>query len=173
VNVLTIRRLGDPVLREPARAVETYDAALQRLSEQMLEAMYAAPGVGLAANQIGLSVRMFVYDPGDGSGHGTVCNPVLSGLDGEQEEDEGCLSIPGLYYATKRALHVRLDGTGLDGGPLSLEGEGLLARIFQHETDHLNGMLFIDRLSQTDRRAALAAFRDMELESRPPRPGAE
>ena len=69
--------------------------------------MYAAPGVGLAANQIGLSVRMFVYDPSDGAGPGVVCNPVLSGLEGEQDEDEGCLSIPGLYYATKRALRVR------------------------------------------------------------------
>lgn len=170
--MVTIRRLGDPVLREPARDVETFDASLRRLSEQMLEAMYAAPGVGLAANQIGLTIRMFVYDPGNGSGPGTVCNPALSGLEGEQAEDEGCLSIPGLYFATTRALRVRLVGTGLDGRPLSLEGEGLLARIFQHEIDHLNGMLFIDRLSEPDRRAALAAFRDLDLESRPPRTGA-
>jgi peptide deformylase len=164
-----IRQIGDPVLREPCRDVEVFDDALRSLARDMTEAMYAAPGVGLAANQVGLSLRMFVYDAGDGSGPGAVANPEVALLDGEQNEEEGCLSMSGVYRPTVRALRARLTGSDLAGAPVSIEAEGLLARIFQHETDHLNGMLYIDRLSEDDRRSALAEYRDLELNAARPR----
>jgi peptide deformylase len=166
VTDLPIRILGDPVLREPARDVESFDAALGMLRDDMLETMYKAPGVGLAAPQVGLAIRFFVYDPGDGSGPGAVANPLLVLHEDEQEEDEGCLSIPGLYFATKRALRVQLEGRDVDGNRVELEGSELLARIFQHETDHLNGVLFIDRLGARERREAMRAIREQELGGR-------
>jgi peptide deformylase len=169
VSAQPIRQLGDPVLREPCRDVEVFDELMHRLYEDMLEAMYQAPGVGLAAPQIGLSLRFFVYDANDGNGPGAVANPVLSELEGEQVEDEGCLSIPGLWYPTVRATRVRLTGQDVEGRPVALEAEGLPARIFQHETDHVNGMLFIDRLSEEDRRQAMADLRDRDLGARPGR----
>jgi peptide deformylase len=173
VSVLPIRRLGDPVLREPCREVEMFDDLLSRVYEDMLETMYHAPGVGLAAPQIGLSLRFFVYDANDGSGPGAVANPVLSEPAGEQIDEEGCLSIPGLWYLTPRAQGVRLTGQDLRGDPISVDAEGLLARIFQHETDHLGGLLFIDRLSEEDRRRAMAEMREWDLGARPgpPRQG--
>ena len=175
MTILPIRRLGDPVLREPSQDVEAFDDFLKRLYEDMLETMYDAPGVGLAAPQVGLSLRFCVFDARDGSGPHAVANPVLSGLDGSQEEDEGCLSIPGLWYRTTRALRARVDGLDLNGSPVSLEGEELVARIFQHETDHLAGTLFIDRLSKGERRKTLAELRERELNplSKPPRPDEE
>ena len=167
MSVLPIRKLGDPVLREPCREVDAFDEILRRVYQDMLETMYEAPGVGLAAPQVGLSLRFFVYDPHDGSGPGAVANPVLTELEGEQAEEEGCLSIPGLWYVTTRAPSVRLSGRDVEGNPLSLEAEGLLARIFQHETDHLNGILFIDRLPEEDRRRAMAEMRERDLGARP------
>jgi peptide deformylase len=164
-----IRQIGDPVLREACRDVEVFDENLQSLAKDMTEAMYAAPGVGLAANQVGLSLRLFVYDAGEGSGPGAIANPVVTLLGGEQNEEEGCLSISGVYRPTVRALHARVDGVDLSGEPVSIEAEGLLARIFQHETDHLNGTLYIDRLSEEDRRSALAEYRDLELNAVRPR----
>lgn len=163
MSVLPIRTLGDPVLREPSRDVETFDELMHRLYQDMLETMYQAPGVGLAAPQIGLSLRFFVYDGNDGDGPGAIANPVLSEFEGEIVSDEGCLSIPGLWYPTGRAEQVRVDGLDVDGNPVTVRAEGLLARIFQHETDHLNGMLFIDRLSEDDRRKALSMLREREL----------
>jgi peptide deformylase len=173
MSILPIRTLGSPVLREPCREVETFDELLERLSKDMVATMYDAPGVGLAAPQVGLSLRFFVFDANDGSGSHAVANPLLSELDGEQSDDEGCLSIPGLWYPTPRSLHARVDGQDVKGQPVSFEGEGLLARIFQHETDHVNGMLFIDRLSETDRRQAMGQLREIELGQRsaPRRPG--
>ena len=173
MSVLPIRRLGDPVLREACREVEVFDDLLGRVYEDMLETMYHAPGVGLAAPQIGLSLRFFVYDANDGSGPGAVANPVLSEPAGEQIDEEGCLSIPGLWYLTPRAQGVRLTGQDLRGDPISVDAEGLLARIFQHETDHLGGLLFIDRLSEEDRRRAMAEMRERDLGARPgpPRQG--
>ena len=164
-----IRQIGDPVLREPCGDVEVFDDPLRSLAQDMTESMYAAPGVGLAANQVGLSLRLFVYDAGDGSGPGAIANPVVTLLGGEQNEEEGCLSISGVYRPTVRALRARVDGLDLSGSPVSIEAEGLLARIFQHETDHLNGMLYIDRLSEEDRRSALAEYRDLELNAARPR----
>jgi peptide deformylase len=163
VSVLPIRLLGDPVLREPSRDVEAFDELMHRLHEDMLETMYQAPGVGLAAPQIGLSLRFFVYDAEKGNGPGAVANPILSELEGEVIEEEGCLSIPGLWYPTARAERVRVDGLDLDGEPVTIRADGLLARIFQHETDHLNGMLFVDRLSEEDRRKAMSMLREREL----------
>jgi peptide deformylase len=173
MSILPIRTLGSPVLREPCRDVETFDVLLERLAQDMVATMYDAPGVGLAAPQVGLSLRFFVFDANDGSGSHAVANPVLADLEGEQTDDEGCLSIPGLWYPTPRSLHARVDGRDVKGRPVSFEGEGLLARIFQHETDHVNGMLFIARLSEADRRQAMAQLRDIEMGQReaPRRPG--
>jgi peptide deformylase len=162
VAVMPIRTLGDPILREPAKPVERFDASLRRLVDDMLETMYAAPGVGLAANQVGLSVACFVYDDQDGHA-GFVANPELSDPQGEETRDEGCLSIPGPFSPTTRALAVRLRGQDLDGSPLDIRAEGLLARIFQHETDHLNGMLYIDRLDDAGRRDVMRQLRELEL----------
>jgi peptide deformylase len=163
MGVHEIRKLGDPVLRERCRDVDVFDDALRALAREMTETMYAAPGVGLAANQIGRALRLFVYDAGEGAGSGAVANPEILEMDGEQNEDEGCLSIPGVYRPTRRSLRVHLVGVDLGGEAVSFEAEGLLARIFQHETDHLNGALYVDRLSDADRRSALAEYRDIEL----------
>ena len=161
--IIPIRTLGDPVLKTPAKRVERFDDALRRLSEDMLGTMYDAPGVGLAAPQVGLSLRLFVFDQADGSGPGAVANPILSEREGSESEDEGCLSIPGLYFPTERATSVRVDGRDIRGDPITLRGTGLLARILQHETDHVNGVLFIDRLAGDVRKRALAAIRDRDL----------
>lgn len=169
MSVLPIRKLGDPVLREPCRDVEVFDDLMQRLYEDMVETMYDAPGVGLAAPQVGLSLRFFVFDANDGNGPGAVANPELSEHAGEQVEEEGCLSVPGLWYPTARAQTVRVTGQDRKGLSISLEGEGLLARIFQHETDHVNGMLFIDRLSEEERRLAMADMRERDLGGHPGR----
>jgi peptide deformylase len=165
--ILPIRRLGDPVLREPASDVEAFDESLRSLFRDMLETMYEAPGVGLAAPQVGLSLRFFVYDAKEGAGPGAMANPILSEAQGEQEEDEGCLSISGLYYPTRRATRIRATGLDLGGREISVVGEGLVARILQHETDHVNGMLFVDRLDEESRRRAMADIRNRELGGRP------
>jgi peptide deformylase len=157
--IITIRTLGDPVLREKGRDVERFDDALARLADEMFETMYAAPGVGLASQQIGISSRFFVYDDGDGR-RGFVANPVLSDLEGEETRDEGCLSIPGPFYPTTRALRVRLRGRDLDGARIEIVAEGLLARIFQHETDHTNGSLYVDRLDEDGRRDVMRQLRE-------------
>ena len=161
--ILPIRKIGDPVLREPCRDVESFDRSLRQLSEDMLETMYDAPGVGLAAPQIGLSLRFFVFDAKGGAGPGAVANPVLSGLEGEQVDEEGCLSIAGLWAVSPRAMRARVDGFDVDGRPISLSAEGLLARIFQHETDHLHGTLFIDRLPDEERKRVMAELREREM----------
>lgn len=160
--VLPIRKLGDPVLRERARSVERFDEALARIVDDMFETMYAAPGVGLAAPQVGISLRFFVYDDGDGS-KGFVANPEISRLKKQEVRDEGCLSIPGPFYPTNRALSVRVRGFDLDGAPLDIDAEGLLARIFQHETDHTNGTLYIDRLDDEGRREVMRMLREHDL----------
>jgi peptide deformylase len=160
--ILPIRKLGDPVLREKARPVERFDRSLRRIADDMFETMYDAPGVGLAANQIGISARFFVFDDGQGNS-GFVANPELSDLGASESQDEGCLSIPGPFYPTARALEATLRGQGLDGRPVEFHAEGLLARIFQHETDHLNGMLYVDRLDDDGRREVMRMLREAEL----------
>lgn len=163
MTVLPIRTLGDPVLRERAVPVETFDDALRRLADDMVETMHAAPGVGLAANQVGVRLACFAYDDRDGHA-GFVANPELSGLEDEETIDEGCLSVPGPYHPTSRALKVRLRGFDLEGKPLDVRAEGLLARIFQHETDHLNGKLYLDRLDDEGRRDVMRQLRELEVE---------
>jgi len=159
---MPIRILGDPVLREPAKPVTTFDRTLRTLRDDMLETMYDAPGVGLAGPQVGISLRVFTFDDGQ-TGPSFMANPVLFGGEGELLEEEGCLSIPGPYHETKRYARIMCSGQDVDGAPLELTGEGLLARIFQHETDHLDGMLFIDRLDDEGRRSVLAELRRIEL----------
>lgn len=162
MSVLPIRILGDPVLREPTRPVERFDATLRRIVEDMFETMYDAPGVGLAANQVGLSSRFFVYDDREGS-MGFVANPEISEREGEEEQDEGCLSIPGPFHPTRRARSLRLRGQDLDGASIDVRAEGYLARIYQHETDHLDGMLYIDRLDDAGRREVMRQLREADL----------
>ena len=160
--ILPIRKLGDPVLKSPAKPVASFDDALRKLAQDMVETMYDAEGVGLAGPQVGLSQRLFVFDDGE-SGPKFMANPELSGGQGEVTIDEGCLSIPGPYYPTMRFERIRCRGRDLQGAPYEIEAEGLLARIFQHETDHLDGMLYIDRLDDQARRSVLAELRQIEL----------
>lgn len=167
--IIPIRTLGDPVLREPAKPVETFDRKLRELAKDMVETMYAAPGVGLAGPQVGVSLRLFVFDDGQ-TGPLFVANPELLEAEGEAVEEEGCLSIPGPYHPTARAKRIRCRGQDVKGRPFDMTGEGLLARIFQHETDHLQGMLYIDRLDDEGRRSVLAELRRIELGLEEPRP---
>jgi len=153
-----IRLFGDPVLRTPTDKVVDFDEALARLVDDMTASMYAAEGVGLAANQIGVGLSVFVYDCADAAGRrhvGHVVNPVLVSTDGEPDEDgEGCLSVPGLYYDTARPSYAAIEGVDVTGAPVRVAGDGQLARCLQHETDHLGGLLFLDRLhGRTKRRA--------------------
>ena len=172
---MVIRTLGDPVLREPSKPVDGFDRALRRLVDEMTETMYAANGVGLAGPQVGLSYRLFTYDDGE-TGPSFLANPELILLEGEMVHDEGCLSIPGPFHPTSRAELVRIVGQDAAGGRVELEARGLLARIFQHETDHLNGVLYIDRLDAEGCRAVMTELRRIEMglvEPRKRSPGGE
>jgi peptide deformylase len=148
--------------------VSAFDRSLKALADDMLETMYAAPGVGLAGPQVGIGLRIFTFDDGE-TGPRVMINPELSEAEGEITEEEGCLSIPGPYHETRRAAVIRCRGVDLDGAPLDLIGEGLLARILQHETDHLDGTLYIDRLDEEGRKAVLAELRRIELGLAEPR----
>jgi peptide deformylase len=146
------------VLRTPTDEVVDFDESLARLVDDMMASMYAAEGVGLAANQIGVGLSVFVYDCADASGKrhvGHVVNPVLVSKGGDLDEsDEGCLSVPGLYYDTARPSYAAVEGVDITGAPVRVAGDGQLARCLQHETDHLKGLLFLDRLhGRTKRRA--------------------
>jgi peptide deformylase len=163
MSVMPIRMFGDPVLREPARPVESFDEALRLLAEHMIQTMHEAPGVGLAAPQVGRSLRLIVFDVQDEAGPRVLANPVLRDEWGEQVEEEGCLSLPGLYYPVSRAMRVWAEGLDLDGSQVTIEAEELLARVLQHEVDHLDGILFIDRLQAEHRSEAMAALRDQAL----------
>jgi peptide deformylase len=166
--ILPIRTLGDPALKTPAKPVTRFDRSLRALYDDMVETMYDAPGVGLAGPQVGLSLRLFVFDDGD-TGPTFMANPEIFDGRGEQVDEEGCLSIPGPYHPTSRFAAVRCRGQDLEGREFELEGEGLLARILQHETDHLDGLLFIDRLDEEGRRQVLAELRRIELGLAEPR----
>ena len=169
MSILPIRIFGDPVLRQRAHEVTDFDDALRRLAGDMLETMRAAPGVGLAANQVGVLRRMFTYEwieePGRPGQSGAVVNPeVVETSEETQEGEEGCLSFPGLFYPTIRPFRVRISASDPAGEPLELVGEDMLARIFLHEIDHLNGILFIDHLALHDRKEAMRRIREGELE---------
>lgn len=154
-----IRLLGDPVLRTPTVPVTSFDLDLSRLIERMTNVMAAADGVGLAANQIGVGLRVFVYDIGGGP-HGHLVNPTLDVAPGATmvEDLEGCLSVPDQHHPCIRASIATVRGYDLRGRQVEVVGDGLLARCFQHEVDHLDGVLYIDRLSRRDRSRALEAF---------------
>ncbi|MDQ1643081.1 MAG: peptide deformylase [Actinomycetota bacterium] len=163
--VQPIRLFGDPVLRTPADPVRDFDKELRTLVKDLGETMMAAPGVGLAAPQIGVGLRVFTYYVDDVLGH--LVNPTLDLSDEEQDGDEGCLSFPGLTYPTVRALRVVAKGMNMYGEPVTVEGSDLLARCVQHETDHLDGILFIDRLDREQRKLALRAIREAEWAGQP------
>jgi peptide deformylase len=157
----TIRVHGDPVLRQATQVVTDLDGALERLVQDMIETMYAAPGVGLAANQVGVQKRLFVWDIGEGPF--VAINPVVSGHDGEWTYDEGCLSVPGLFWPIVRPKTVHLDAIDLQGNELSIDADEMLARVFLHETDHLDGKLLLERLDAQQLKDAKRTLRDRDL----------
>ena len=158
-QVLPITRWGTPVMHSPTRPVTAFDDDLHTLVRDMVATMHAAQGVGLAATQVGLDLAVFVYecpDADDVVHRGVVCNPEVSVPESRdralESADEGCLSFPGAYQALARPERVVCTGQDADGNPVRIEGTGLLARCLQHETDHLNGTVFSDRLSTRARR---------------------
>ncbi|MDE0607778.1 MAG: peptide deformylase [Acidimicrobiaceae bacterium] len=163
-----IRVIGDPVLRQKARGVNDIDGSLVRLVDDMIETMYEAPGIGLAAPQVGVQKRLFVWDMGEGPR--VIVNPEIVESDGEWLYDEGCLSVPGLSWEIIRPKTVHLVGRDLDGNEMSLEVDELEARLFQHEIDHLDGTLLIERLDSDARKTALKAIRDLQLAEVMPAP---
>jgi peptide deformylase len=156
-----IRIFGDPVLRQRAREVGDVDGRLVALADDMLQTMYDAPGLGLAAPQIGVGKRLFVYDLGEGP-H-TIVNPVIADSDGEWVYEEGCLSVPGLSWEITRPKQVHVTGYDLDGHEVSVEADELEARLFQHELDHLDGVLLVEHLDDDTRKAAMRTIRDVVL----------
>ena len=169
MTVQPIRLFGDPVLRTPAEPVVDFDRELRRLVDDLTETMRNQSGAGLAAPQIGVGLRVFAFEVDDVLGY--LINPVLNFPDEEEQEGpEGCLSIPGLYFDTKRRQHVVARGFNSYGDPVQLVGTGMMARCVQHETDHLDGVLFIDRLDPAARKEAMKAIRaaDWYETGRPP-----
>jgi peptide deformylase len=165
VGVQPIRLFGDPVLTTPAQPVVDFDKELRTLVKDLTETMLDAPGVGLAAPQIGVSLRVFTYDVDDVVGH--LINPSLDLTDEMQDGEEGCLSFPGLAFETPRAWGVVAKGWNMFGDPVTVEGTELLSRCVQHETDHLDGILFIDRMDAKQRKEAMKAIRESEWAGQP------
>jgi peptide deformylase len=155
----TIRTYGDPVLRQRAPEVTEIDGHLQTLVDDMVATMYEAPGVGLAAPQVGVQKRLFVYDLHDEKGPRSVVNPKVSEARGEWTYEEGCLSVPGLSWPIVRPKEVHLTGIDLDGNEVSIEADEFEARVYLHELDHLDGVLLIDRLDAELRKEALGVLR--------------
>ena len=156
-----IRVIGDPVLREHALEVTTFDRGLRKLGKRMIRIMHDAPGVGLAAPQIGVLQRLLVYDVDDDPQ--VLVNPVLDEFSEETEEaDEGCLSLPGVTMPVERPARLRVRGFDVTGEPVDYHAEGMRARVIQHEYDHLEGVLIIDRTTRSARAAALRELRDRE-----------
>ncbi len=164
-----IRLFGDPVLKQPSREVAELDGELAGLIDAMYETMYENLGVGLAAAQIGVLKRLFTYDVGDGPT--AVINPEIVEAAGEVVFDEGCLSIPELRFEILRPQKITLRGVDLHGHEIVVEDDEFLARAIQHEMDHLNGVLLLDRLDPADRKRALRALRNRELVASVPVPG--
>lgn len=155
--IFPIRTFPDPVLRMAARPVEHIDDDIRRLVDDMLETMYEAPGVGLAASQIGISLRVVVYDIGDGPFH--LINPAMEEKSGSWTYEEGCLSVPDRYWEIERSAYARVRGLDVDGRPVTYEGDELMGRMLQHELDHLEGMLLLKRLPRRVRKQALREMR--------------
>ncbi len=157
MTVRPIRIFGDPVLRTEADPVTAFDAELRALIDDLEDTVREPGRAGVAAPQIGVSLRAFSYNVDGVIGH--LINPTLSDFEGEQDDEEGCLSIPGLYFETRRARSVTATGVDRNGDPLVIHGEGFLARALQHETDHLDGTLYVDTLRGDIRRQALRELR--------------
>lgn len=158
--VQPIRLFGDPILRKPAIEVATFDKELRTLVQDLTDTMLQASGAGLAAPQIGVGLRAFTWHVDGEVGH--LINPTLDLSDEIQDGPEGCLSLPELTYDCRRALRVVASGFNMHGDPVRIEGSELLARAIQHETDHLDGVLFIDRLDADARKAAMRAIRESD-----------
>jgi peptide deformylase len=153
--------IGDPVLRRPATDVTDVDGALVRLTDDMFTTMYEAPGIGLAAPQVGVQKRFFVYDHGEGAG--VILNPRIIESDGEWTFEEGGRSIPDLTWEITRPKQIHLVGVDLDGNEVSIEADEIEARLFQHEIDHLDGILLVDHLDEDQAREARRALREMTM----------
>lgn len=160
MSIQPIRLFGDPVLVTPAAQVVDFDKELRTLVADLTDTMLEAPGAGLAAPQIGVGLRVFVWDVDDALGH--LINPTLDLSDELQDGEEGCLSFPALSYETPRAFRAVAKGFNMYGEPITVEGTELLARCLQHETDHLDGIVFIDRLSAEDRKLAMKEIRESQ-----------
>ncbi len=157
-----VRVFGDPVLRQVAEDVQDIDGKLAKLADDMLQTMYAEPGIGLAAPQVGVQRRFFVYDLGDDPR--ILINPVVVESDGEWLYEEGCLSVPGLHWEIVRPKEIHITGYDLSGNEVSIEADELEARLFQHELDHLDGVLLVDRLDEDTRKAAMRTLRETFLD---------
>lgn len=166
--IFPIRTYGDPVLRTPTTPVAEVDDSVRKLVADLIESMYDAPGVGLAANQIGVSRRVAVFDAHDDEGPRPLINPQIIETDGELEFEEGCLSVPGHYWPITRPEFVRVRSLDLDGNEIEYAGCDLLGRVLQHEIGHLDGGLLIDHLPRRIRKKALKELRE---ELVPPHPG--
>lgn len=165
--VREIRLYGDPVLREKSRPVEEFDDDVRRLVADLMETMYAADGIGLAAPQVGVPLRVFVYDVRDPDLEpGALVNPEIVLREGTDRDEEGCLSLPGLSEVVERAERVVVRGLDESGDPVEIEAEGLLSRCLQHEKDHLDGVLFIDHLSPIKRKLTLRKWEKLEESER-------
>jgi peptide deformylase len=166
VSVRPIRLFGDPVLRTPAEEVVDFDRQLRHLVADLTDTMLDEGGAGLAAPQLGVGLRVFAFDVDDVVGH--LVNPVLEFPDEEEQDGpEGCLSIPGLYFDTKRRMNVVARGVDQHGEPVQIVGTDLMARCIQHETDHLDGILFVDRLDPETKKEAMRAIREAEWNAQP------
>ncbi|MFI6866359.1 peptide deformylase [Nocardia sp. NPDC050406] len=159
MTIQPVRLFGDPILRARAVEVETFDQQVRQLVTDLTDTMYESGGVGIAAPQIGVGLRVFVYDTGDAQGH--LINPTYEVIgDQTQTGPEGCLSIPGVREDVTRSLTVHARGFDMDGAPVEFRAEGLLARCVQHETDHLDGVLFLQRLDPATRKEAMRVIRE-------------
>jgi peptide deformylase len=160
MTIRPIVTLPEPVLRKKAHKITVFDKELQTLIDDMIETMREAPGVGLAAPQVGVQKRFFVYDLGAGDGGQVLINPVITESDGEWEFYEGCLSVPGMHFAIVRPKQVHVTGIDLDGNDVSFEADELFARLIQHELDHLDGVLLLEHLDDEQRKAAKKTLRE-------------
>ena len=168
--LLPILHYPDPRLHQSATPVTEFTAELKQLAEDMTETMYAAPGVGLAAPQVNVHQRLIVVDVSeDKNGLMVLVNPQIIAREGEQEYEEGCLSVPGIYGKITRAARVKVKAQDLEGAPFEVEADGLLATCLQHEIDHLNGVLFIDHISKLKRDMVMRKFKKLAKDKVPGR----
>lgn len=168
----SIRIVGDPVLAEPTKEITEIDGRLVKVIDAMFDTLYGSDtGIGLAANQVGVQKRLFVYDLEGGDDPQVLINPRITGSDGEWVYAEGCLSIPGLHYDIVRPKTVEVTAVGLDGNEFSFEADELFSRLIQHEIDHLDGKLMLEHLDEDQLKDAKRAIREMRLarEAEPPR----